>query len=202
MPFCNLKYSDLVKHSILSTHANESSSPSETENTCSSKPVLDSSNFIRPYDFLDINCSYLSCNDLNDTYFSQSSSEFRIFHSNVRSLCKNFDAIGDTFSNCQNLPNIIALSETKLKDSTDAPQLDGYNFECVNSTTQAGGVGFYISDSLKYTICHNMSLNVNNTEDLWLDIEFENHNKLVVGVIYRHPGHKYETFCEKLCNNL
>ena len=27
-------------------------------------------------------------------------------------------------------------------------------------------------------------------------------SNLVIGVIYRHPGHKYEVFCDKLCQTL
>ena len=46
-----------------------------------------------------------------------------------------------------------------------------------------------------------LALNAHNCEDLWINIEL-NDKKFTLGVIYPHPGHKYKTFCDKLCNNL
>ena len=43
---------------------------------------------------------------------------------------------------------------------------------------------------------------MNGCEDLWLKIRINGNEELIVGVIYRHPGRKYDAFCEKFCNQL
>ena len=110
--------------------------------------------------------------------------------------------------NCSFLPSILALSETKLNDESTVPPLTGYTFTNVNSPTTSGGVGFYVSDTLKYSVRPDLSLNIDACEDLWIEVFPELHNSsnfnknIVVGVIYRHPGHKYDIFNEKLCAQL
>jgi len=93
------------------------------------------------------------------------------------------------------------------------PPLIGYSFERKDSPTASGGVGLYLSDSLQYTIHEDLSLNLPHCEDLWIDIKVNqsspfsksnpnNIQNLIIGVIYRHPGRKYDDFREKLCNQL
>jgi len=99
------------------------------------------------------------------------------------------------------MPDLMAVTETRLTSFKDAKGMDGYSFECVNSPTQAGGVGIYISDNNNYSLRDDLQLNLDNCEDIWLNVELQD-KSIVVGVIYRHPGHKYGTFCDKLCNTL
>ena len=47
--------------------------------------------------------------------------------------------------------------------------LPGYNFIRCDTSTRGGGVGFYIEDGLQY-IPKNVSFNLNNVEDMWIDI--------------------------------
>ena len=57
---------------------------------------------------------------------------------------------------------------------------------------------------------NDLNVEANYCEDIWIDIEMKqnrkksemNNSNLVIGVIYRHPGHKYDTFCHKLCHTL
>ena len=95
----------------------------------------------------------------------------------------------------------MAISETKLKEDKDFPELEGFSFECVDSPTDAGGVGVYLSNQINYCLRKDLDLGARHCEDLWLDIELDN-KKFVFGVIYRHPGQKYNSFCDKLCNTL
>jgi len=47
------------------------------------------------------------------------------------------------------LPDVICISETKLKENKhDLIDISGYNFLFNNSTTNAGGVGLYIKAEL------------------------------------------------------
>ena len=75
-----------------------------------------------------------------------------------------------------------------------------------------GGVGIYLSNNLKdYSIRSDLALGAKHCEDIWIDIPTKqackkpNTNKttnIVIGVIYRHPNHHYDMFCEKLCNTI
>ena len=103
------------------------------------------------------------------------------------------------------MPDILSLSDTMILDRT-IPDFDGYVFEYIDSTTQAGGVGAYISNHLNYSLRSDLSLNVQHCEDMWIDFEINPDNKrnshFIVGVIYRHRNHSYKTFCEKLCEKI
>ena len=63
--------------------------------------------------FYDINCTYLSPNELEDAHLGSAKSELSIFQGNVRSLNANFDAISDVFQNYQRLPDVLAITESK-----------------------------------------------------------------------------------------
>ena len=103
---------------------------------------------------------------------------------------------------------MLAFTETRLNDNSSPPELQGYTFEHVNSPLSAGGVGFYISNSLTYNVRKDLSLNTNKCEDLWIEVsssvnkyrKTKGMKNIVIGVVYRHPGHKYETFCDNLCD--
>jgi len=62
-------------------------------------------------------------------------------HFNVRSLAKNKHKIDTFFSMCNVSPDLIAISETKLKSKCCTNiRIPNYNFVCVDSLINAGGV--------------------------------------------------------------
>ena len=65
---------------------------------------------------------------------------------NVRSLTKNLNKLEDLINTISHLPDLVAISETKLSDNNNVNQvwLSGYDFVNSNSDTIAGGVGLYI----------------------------------------------------------
>lgn len=84
--------------------------------------------------YCDISCSYEEPSLINNTHLSIDDTELSIFHNNIRSLNKNFHKIEEEiFINCTKLPEIIALSETKLNNDSTIPFLEGYVFENTNS---------------------------------------------------------------------
>ena len=102
-------------------------------------------------------------------------------------------------------PQIIAVTEIKLiKDPCHINvNLPRYNFVHCDTSTRAGGLGSYIEDGLQY-IPKNVSLNLNNVEDMWIDINNSGKN-LTVGVVYRHPiyrSEEIEKFSEALTDTL
>ena len=77
--------------------------------------------------------------------------------------------------------------------------IPGYYFVHFPSLTKAGGVGAYLSTSLKFTMKDNLQLNVMECEDLWFQIQFPGQkNNYIFAVIYRHSRNSLPTFIEKL----
>ena len=133
-----------------------------------------------------------------------------ILHNNICSLPLNFHKMEELFIASSKLPNILAFSETKLNASSSVPHLKGFNFERNDSTSAAGGVALYLSEKIQYTVNNELALNLPHCEDLWVTITNDSSSsskpntleKLVIAVIYRHPGRKYDEFREKLCDQL
>jgi len=74
-----------------------------------------------------------------------------LLHLNMRSLHKNYDDLHTFLSDLSSKPHIIAISETKLKDKPLINiSIPGYIFLHTNSVFNAGGVGIYFSDLLKF----------------------------------------------------
>ena len=114
-----------------------------------------------------------------------------LLHLNTRSLPKNQNKLEDLLSFCEKLPEFIAITETKL-NATNITQIDleNYNFEHVNSNTNAGGVGIFV-------LRKDLQFHDSSCENIWIEIfSGSSHAKVstVVGVIYRHPHSPFEAF--------
>lgn len=101
--------------------------------------------------FLDINCDYVDSNQVNEEFF-QDDSKLTIFQNNIRSLNKNFHLVEELFARSKHIPDILAFCETKLHENSLIPPFDGYAFERVDSPTNSGGVGVFLSNRIKYSI--------------------------------------------------
>ena len=116
---------------------------------------------------------------------------------NIRSLNANFDKLNELLTNYDILPDIIAISETKLKLlQVYNAKLSGYHFYHKGTTTRWGGVGLFIKESLSISICEEFDLNIPNCEDMWIQLDLGNNKKCIVGVIYIHPKQKLSEFCK------
>jgi len=69
----------------------------------------------------------------------------------IRSLFKNIDKLEEIVQLFSKPPDIIALSETRIKETLIIAPIPGYNLINENSQTQAGVVGTYIENNLKYS---------------------------------------------------
>ena len=84
--------------------------------------------------FLDINCNYLSPEDLDDSLLNIHSNDLVVYHNNIRSLNKNFCKLQDElFHNCSNYPDILAFTETRISKDSSIPSLESYSFEHVDA---------------------------------------------------------------------
>ena len=120
-----------------------------------------------------------------------------ISHVNIKSLNKNIDKLEELLLELGKLPDIIALSETKLKNSFSC-FLDGCKFIQSNSDTNAGGVGLLVRNNVSFIVTDQYELNVPNCEDLWIEVKQKNSKRKIFGVIYRHPNHHITDFQENL----
>ena len=127
---------------------------------------------------------------------------FFLVHFNTRSLSKNLDKIEEFLNDMTRFPDAIAISETKLNsNSSSNNNIPHYNFLHNDSPTNAGGVGLYIKDTLQFRLRDDLSLNLPNCEDLWIQIKCKM-SDIILAVIYRHPNKKISSFQNKICDRI
>ena len=99
-------------------------------------------------------------------------------------------------------PNAIAISETQLNsNSSSNNNIPHYNFLHNDSPTNAGGVGFYIKDTLQFRLPDDLSLNLPNCEGLWIQINCKM-SDIILAVIYCRPNKEISSFQKKVCNRI
>ena len=80
-----------------------------------------------------------------------SSKGLSIFSCNMRSLPKNLCLLNDILITVKELPSIITISETRLRDNNVYNiSITGYEFISKASKTNAGGFGMYVKDTLNF----------------------------------------------------
>ena len=143
----------------------------------------------------DDNFAYFSAHDFhsNDDVsecFSNSQT-FSVINCNIRSLQANYDSLVELLSELYFPFSLIGVTETKSKEgqlpiaNTD---LNGYFFISQPTFSNAGGVGFYVSNNLHYTLLPAFTKTTNDFETLWIEIQNVDQQNLVCGIIYRHPN--------------
>ena len=157
------------------------------------------------------NCEYLSCSDLPQT-LNDEIDGLTVFHGNVRSFPKNKEKLEELFIGCNKLPDIIALTETKINTKTNMKmlQIPGYTFYKENSKTASGGVGVFVSNSIKPNERADLQIQIDDCENIWIEVKSKNvclkkSNKpqiIVFGLIYRHPTFNFSDFKVALSRQL
>ena len=121
------------------------------------------------------------------TCVQPSENSLKLVHLNIRSLTKNLDALFEFISSLSFTPNLVCLTETRIKNQPLANiAIPGYSFAHVNSLGSAGGVAIYISNNFNFKLCKNQH-HLHSSESIWLDIS-DQKSKYIVAVIYRHPS--------------
>jgi len=114
------------------------------------------------------------------------SNDLSLLHCNIRSLYKNVDKLEEIVSLCAKPPDSIALSETRIKETSIIAPLPDYNFINENSQTQAGGVGAYIKNILKYLQRRDLQFKMCGCENIWFElIGSKKRQKIIIGIVYR-----------------
>ena len=157
------------------------------------------------FDSNDVSAQNLStCYHTEDDIISLSNADpnqLFISHFNIRSLNKNFDKF-HLFSNRLNYDHsIIGLSETWLKETSPSSlfSMDGFNLITKNRTSKkGGGVGFYVTNNLDYTLLEEYSLMTETFESIFIEIKTRNNGNIIVGELYRPPNANPVEFVELL----
>ena len=121
----------------------------------------------------------------------------------MQSLQKNFDNLYHFLSTFPTKPDVICISETKIKDK---PLLNisipGYIFLRVNSSTNADGVGIYIIDTLQYEEI-TLQTEFFGCENLWVRSKSTiSSTHYIIRTIYRHPTSNMKDFSDYLNNSI
>ena len=150
-------------------------------------------------------CKYYTLLELADAMKSNKSNDIMVIHFNLRSLPKNKYKMEEFLLQLPNLPHIIAITETKLNSSNlDQAELENYRFEHVDSASNAGGVGVYIRNDLKYLSKSDIAVNSEDCENIFIEIINKPRKKrqknILIGLVYRHPKVSFTSFQNKLCD--
>ena len=90
------------------------------------------------------------------------SNELFLLHINIRSLQKNFDELVNLISQFTVLPDVICITETRLKNNPLINiSIPGYDFVKANTSSFAGGVGMYVSSKLNFEVIAENTLDAN-----------------------------------------
>ena len=77
----------------------------------------------------------------------------------------------DILSTVKTTPDIIAVSESKINENTSANlNIPGYTFVNINSKTQAGGVGLFISNDLEFSRRSDLDISGDGIESCWIEL--------------------------------
>lgn len=116
---------------------------------------------------------------------------FSVCHLNVRSLCSNFDAFGQSVG--ASGYDVVALSETWLNESVSSEgiAMSDYNLIRQDRGGRGGGVALYLRRCYSYKIMRASSCV--HSESLWVEL-IVNGKRIVIGVVYRPPRSSYRQF--------
>ena len=134
---------------------------------------------------------------------SLQSINIRSLYINIRSLYKNFPKIENMLLELNQYPDVIALTETKIKESGTQVNrvLNGYTFVHNDTKTSAGGVGIYTKSHICFKFRQDLEIKCREYESIWIEI-VQNGKTNVIGVIYRHPNYNFQEFQNNFLNTL
>ena len=139
---------------------------------------------------------YYEYSELNNV-FSPDDNDFSVIHVNIVSLIRNFHKLEPLFCAMEKFPDVIAISETRLKDfhmDTDIPSIEGYEFIRNDSNLTVGGVGIYIKNTIDYKITNDFQLNTPACQDIWIEVKFSRKETAIISAVYRHPRQNFQEF--------
>ena len=148
-------------------------------------------------------CEYLEPSQVHNVVNDKNPHDLTIFHGNVSSLNQNKEKLEELFIDSNTLPDIMGITETRLKGDNIESDIPDYDFVHKGSELYAGGTGIYIANYLEYSRRKDLEMDLENCENIWVEIHAKKSSiktkylgiqNLVIGMVYRHPGSQYKDF--------
>ena len=163
-------------------------------------------NFFDLSDFIHANlssnikpCHYYDLNFQFDTFSNCKDEKTFILFANNHSLHKNFDSLIDFCESLSAKPNIVRLTETKLKDIPYANiNIPKYNFYHSPLPTNAGGVAMYISSRFVVQNVYTQLLKTEMCKDMFVEPHSQDGIQCICGAVSHCPKCNFKTFNENL----
>ena len=77
----------------------------------------------------------------------------------------------DILCTVKTTPDIIAISESKINENTNANlNIPGYAFVNISSKTQAGGVGLHLSNDMEFSRRSDLDISGDGIESCWIEL--------------------------------
>ena len=131
---------------------------------------------------------YFTPSEFLTSKFSKES--FSMFHINIASLSCHIDDLKTLLSILDHPFDIIAVSETKIKEDQEHVtnfSIPGYEFKHTPTKSDFGGVGIFYKNTLDFIVRDDLSKSIFNiSESLFLEISSEKSKNFLIGCIYRH----------------
>ena len=154
-----------------------------------------------PYFEKNLSCTFLDEIDFCNLY--SNNSKLSLMSHNVQSLpakfsefCSFITQLGTKKCN----PDIICIQETWQLGDESLYNIAGYQKPCFklrSPSTQGGGVGIYVKNSLHFKVLPNLSVFIDKVvETLFVEISLPKSKSIIVGSVYR-PNSKHTSLTEK-----
>ena len=157
-----------------------------------------------------LNTSYSNNQDYSKQVhnFSSHGTPFTVVGINAQSLQAHFSQLETFMDSTNNLPDIIAVTETWIEDGTESIyNLNDYN--CVGNnkgkkTNDHGGILLYILKFFEFSVRHDLEFACSRytAQSLFVEIDSEHEKKIIIGSIYRPPGGSIDDFEQHLRSTL
>jgi hypothetical protein len=127
----------------------------------------------------------------------------RIFHTNIRSVRKNFGKLVTFLNTLEFQYDIVALTETNLSSlDKGLYNLEGYNSFFMNLPSKGGGLCIFVHEDFIAKECIEFNDIYETHESLFIKVSVKNTMSFIVGCIYRPPRCSLAQFNEYLNNVL
>lgn len=123
-----------------------------------------------------------------------------MLHMNVRSIANTYDDLQAYLESLNYKFSVIGITETWLnKDNENKYPLLHYSFfGKTRKNKQGGGVGLYVNQAYQFKRRDDLAINVEEViESQFIELTGKPSN-MIVGIIYRLPNDKFNSFQENL----
>ena len=121
-------------------------------------------------------------------------------------LFRNFDNLQHLLSCIKKIFDIIAITETRIKENvsvTNNLRIKNYSIEFTPTESSAGGTLLYIANHLSYKPRQDLNIyKKNELESTFIEIMNSKKSNIIIGTIYKHPSMDLTDFNSNYVNSL